>query len=323
MLNNFSRFVDQQVQKALPANWKKIPEEKLPGKGRLKIRHSFHSAPIHGQSRLINLLVLPLSFEIDEHAEIQLTRLRDYILSKGAMLVVISEEEESNSYGDTGQFISESLQINSPGFVWLVCGRDQQYQTTIEFDVLEDLNKVIHDLWKGILYYDGPPTGLQQVNLELMQDECWKCHKPMTTVTGLVFPNTQLQRWDNLDWLYYNALLPLSELEGDNAKSIEQFVQLLRKVDTTITPVKYQYSHTRKEDYFMAICPHCKAKRGSFYVDDDRMEYLYSLESRLTGELKYFSISLNIDQESIDKITAACDGCDHTCISGWRRRETA
>lgn len=323
MLNNFSQFVDHQVEKAIPASWKKIPTEKLLGKGRFKIRHAFHSSPLYGQSRLINLLVLPLSLEIDERAEIQLIELRDYILSKGAMLIVISEEQKSNSLGNTGQFISESLRINSRCFVWLVCSRDQNYRTNIDSDVFEDLDKVIHDLWNGVLYYDGPSAGLQQVNLELMLDECWKCHKPMTTVTGLVFPNIQLERWDNPDWLYYNILLPLSELKGENAKSIEQFVQLLRKVDTTITPVKYQYSHTREENYFMATCPHCKAKRGDFYVEDDRMQYLHSLESRLTGQLKYFSISLNIDQESIDRLTEGYEGCDHTCICGWRRRETA
>ncbi len=323
MKNNFYQFVDQQVEKAIPATWKKIPPEKLPGKGNFKIKHAFHSSPLYGQSRLINLLVLPLSLEINEGSEGQLIELRDYIQSKDATLVVISEEERSGALGDTGIFIDERLRINSAGFLWIVCGRDQQYRTRIDSDAFEDLNTVIHDLWKGMLYYDGPSAGLQQVNLELMQDECWKCHIPMTTVTGLVFPNTQLQRWDSPDWLYYNTLLPLSELDGENARSIEQFVHLLRKVDTDITPVKYRHSRARADSYFMANCPHCKAKRGDFYVDDDRTQYLHSLESRITGQLKYFSISLNIDQESIDSLMDGYEGCDHTCICGWRRRETA
>lgn len=323
MKNNFYQFVDQQVEKAIPATWKKIPTEKLPGKGSFKISHAFHSSPLYGRSRLINLLVLPLSLEINEGSEDQLIELRDYILSKDATLVVISEEKKSGALGDTGQFIDECLQINSAGFLWIVCGRDQHYRTRIGSDVFEDLHIVIHDLWQGALYYDGPSAGLQQVNLELMQDVCWKCHKPMITVTGLVFPNTQLPRWGNPDWLYYNTLLPLAELNGENARSIEQFVHLLRKADTTITPVKYRHSRTREESYFMASCPHCKAKRGDFYVEDDRLQYLHSLESRITGHLKYFSISLNIDQESIDLLMDGYEGCDHTCICGWRRRETA
>lgn len=304
---------------SLPSTWKRIPTEKLLGRGPCKIRHAFHSAPIYGKSKLINLLVLPLSLEVDDRLEDQLIKLRDYILSSECMLVVISEEEQSRLLADMGQFIEDCLLIDSSDFLWITCSRDQGYKTMIDSEAFEDLHTVIYDLWKGILRYDGPTIGLQQVNLELMQDECWKCHKPMMTVTGLVFPNVQLERWDNADWLYYNQLLPLSDLKGDNARSIQQFVDLIRTVDTTITPVGNRYSNTEQASYTAASCPHCKALRGDFHVADYRMQYLHSLESRIDGHLKYYSISLRIDQELIESLMNGCEFCDHTCACGWKR----
>jgi hypothetical protein len=320
MKNNFYSFVDNEIQKALPPSWKRVPKEELLGKSSCKIRQAFHSAPIYGKSRLINILTLPLSLELNDLIEFRLLELRDCILASGCMLVVISEEEHANQLADMGIFIDDHLLINSPDFLWITCNRDHGYKTTVASEIFEDLHTIIHDLWKGVLRYNGPTAGLQQVNLELMQDGCPKCRKPITTVTGLVFPDVQLEHWDNADWLYYNQLLPLFNITGETARSIQQFVTLLRKVDTTITPIRKRYCHMEQTNYTAAICPYCKAPRGDFDVAEDRMQYLHSLESRITGHLKYYSISLNIDQELIDSLTDGFECCPHTLPIGWERK---
>ncbi len=52
-----------------------------------------------------------------------------------------------------------------------------------------------------------------------------------------VFPDIQLDEWDNLDWRYYNRLILLSDIEGKTAESLIEFVELLRKTDPAITPI--------------------------------------------------------------------------------------
>jgi len=320
MISNFYNIVDDEVKIALPPDWKRIPPGKLLGKEPYKIRHAFHSSQVDGKSKLINILVLPMSLRLDGNIESQLIKLRDYILSRDCLLIVINEEQEAGSLADTGQFIEENLFIDNPNFLWIICSRGNGYKTSIEWKVFEDLNTVIHDLWNGTLRYAGPKIGLQQVNLELMQDECWKCNKIMKTVTGIVFPNKQLRHWNNVDWLYYNQLLPLSKLDSNNIQLIQQYVAQLRMRDAIITPLGNRYSHTVQESYFAASCPHCHVLRGDFHVGNYRMQFLHSLESRINGHLEYHSIKLEIDQELINTLRDGYESCDHTCGIGWDRK---
>src|SRR5579859_2444430 len=102
MPTTFYDLVDDQLQKALPSNVRRIPIDKLLGKEPCRIRHAFHTSPINDRSRLVNLLVLPQSFPLTPYNEEQLIQLRDYILSKNCLLVVVYEEEEAGSSGDLG-----------------------------------------------------------------------------------------------------------------------------------------------------------------------------------------------------------------------------
>lgn len=319
MVSNFYKIIDDEVKIALPPDWKRIPSDKLLGKEPYKIRHAFHSSRVDNKSKLINILVLPLSLRLDGNIESQLIKLRDYILSRDCLFIVINEEEEAGSLADIGQFIEENLFIDNPNFLWIICSRDKGYKTSIEWQAFEDLNMVIHDLWDGTLHYAGPKIGLQQVNLELIQDNCWKCNKIMKTVTGVVFPNKQLRYWNNVDWLYYNQLLPLSKLDSNNIQLIQQYVAQLRMRDAIITPLGDRYSHTVQESYFAASCPHCNALRGDFHVADYRMQFLHSLKSRINGQLEYHSIQLEIDQELINTLRDGYESCNHTCGIGWER----
>ncbi len=236
------------------------------------------------------------------------------------MLIVISEEEHAGSLWDIGIFIEDHLFVNSPHFLWLICSRDKEYKTILDMEPFEDLHTVLRDLLEGHVYYDGPKAGLQPVNLELMQDQCPECDKPMTTVTGLVFPDQQLKRWDNEEWQYYNHLLSLDEIKGKNAISIQDFVNLLRKVDPLITPVEKRYSPMHQEYLTAASCPHCNALRDDFDVTGYRGRYLHSFESRILHQLQYYSISLKIDQKLINALMDGFEGCYHVCLNGWTRR---
>lgn len=319
MAAEFHAFVNTAVQKALPVNWKQIPADKLLGKPPFQISHAFNTAPVDGRSVLVNILVLTEDSRIDDRAEDQLTRLRDYILSRNCLFVVISENENAGLLSDTGIFIEECLYRQSPHFLWLQCAKDQQHQTRISYDRNEELHVVLRDLWKNNIRYSGPELGIQHVNLELMADQCWKCHAEMKTVTGIVFPDKQLKSWDNSNWKYYNQLIPLAEIEGENAAVIKDYTEKLMRGDYSVTPVGVKYSQTVKASYLAASCPYCGALRGNHYVSETRTDYLHTLESRFDGSLEYHSINLHVDEELLECMRSGYEGCDHTCIAGWER----
>jgi hypothetical protein len=157
------------------------------------------------------------------------------------------------------------------------------------------------------------------VNLEIMRDECWKCKYSMRTVTGIVFPDRQLSRWDNPDWQYFNQLLRLAQITGAPAKTIQQVVDRLRQTDRSITPVSDRYSKTQEGNYLAAGCPNCNALRGDFHVADYRMRYLHTLDSRWSGELEYRSISLPVNEAMVAALSDGYEGSDHATGTGWKR----
>jgi hypothetical protein len=298
----------------------RVQKEKLLVVGRNRLMQTVQFAPTFGPQKPIHILTLPLSLQLDECLMDQLLELRNRILSKGCMLAVISEEERADSLGNIGIFIEENLFVNSPHFLWLICSRDKEYKTFLDREPFEDLHMVFRELLEGHVYYEGPKPGLQPVNLELMLDQCPKCNQPMTTVTGLVFPNQQLKHWDNEEWQYYNQLLSLAELKGKNAIAIQGFVNLLRIVDPLITPVEKRYSPIHQKYHTAAGCPHCNALRDDFDTSDYRMQYLHSFESRVLHQLQYYSVSLKIDQKLINALMHGFEDNYHVCLNGWTRR---
>lgn len=316
---NFYQFVDKEVEKALPTGSKRIATDKLLGREPIRIGHAFQTMPANGKPKLVNILVLPPELHLTQQIEEQIIKLQNYILSKDCVLLVIQVEEEKNTLGDIGGFIEDSMAINSPNLLWLRSIVKMNYQASVTYDQYEDLSAIIHDVWNGSLNYKGPIPGYQKVNIELIEDECWSCHATMKTVTGIVFPDKQLNDWDNFDWKYYNQLFPLSKIEGKNAQILYNFIETLRAKDEAVTPVGDRYSRTIKVSYLAASCPSCAALRGDFYVNDYRMQFLHSLNSRLDGGLQYYSIGLFIDQAMLDKLATGYEGCDHTTGPGWER----
>ncbi|GAA3989381.1 hypothetical protein [Mucilaginibacter dorajii] len=318
MTGEFYLFVENELQRSLPANWQRISADKLLGDEPCKISHAF-LANIRGEQKLVNILILPFSLNLDSVQENALLKLRDYILSKSCLLIVINEEAAVKQLGNTGVFISENLQVHSPHFIWMTCYRDKKNQTTFDGSNYESLHLGFASFWDGTLSYMGPKEGFQQLNLEIMRDHCWKCKQEIKTVTGIVFPDRQLDNWDSTEWRYYNGLLSLNQIKGDHAELIRNFVGLLRKNDTAITPVNVKFSHTIQTSYFAASCPYCDSLQGSFYVNDDRIDLLHSLQSRIDGSMTYHSIELNVDQDLINCLYDGCEICDHSIPGGWGR----
>jgi hypothetical protein len=316
MKDNFYDFVAAELQKNLPAGSQIIPEEKLLGDESCRITHAFVSLIDH-KKKLVNILVLPLSFELSPAIEAKLLKLRDYIVSKEALLMVINEEAAEMRQGNTGIFISEKLQVHCPEFIWITCSRDKRYQMTFDGTHFENLHSGLAKVWDATVTYAGPKLGFQPVNLEIMRYTCWKCSREIKTVTGIVFPNQQLNNWNNTSWQYYHSLVSLNQIKGDTADLIAEFIATLRQNDGAITPVGYKYSNAIKSSYFAASCPYCEALCGNFYVMDDRMDYLHSLQSRTDGSLTYHSVSLNIDNYLIQCLFNSSEACDHTAYAGW------
>ncbi|NHA03244.1 hypothetical protein G7092_05545 [Mucilaginibacter sp. HC2] len=321
MTGEFYLFVENELQKSQPANWQRVSADKQLGDEPCKISHAFLTT-IKGEQKLANILILPLSLNLDVAQESALLKLRDYILSEGCLLMVISEEAAALQLGNTGVFISEKLQVHSPDFMWITCCGDKQNQTTFDGINYESLHVVFGSLWEGTLSYQGPKEGFKQVNLEIMRDHCWKCKQEMKTVTGIVFPDRQLENWDNVDWRYYNDMLSLYHIKGDTANLIGNFVDVLRQNDETITPVSFRFSNTIQENYCASSCPYCDALQGNYYVNDKRIDLLHSLECRMDGNLSYYAIGLNIDQYLLKCLYAGAEVCDHSTFGGWGRHET-
>ncbi|MFT3749991.1 MAG: hypothetical protein QM768_16865 [Agriterribacter sp.] len=315
----FIQFVSTQIRKALPNHWKLINESRLLGREPVRISYTFRTNANKGKENLINILVLPPDLHLTKSIEDQLIKLRDYILSKDCILVVINVDECEKRLADISIFIDETLFVAHPNFLWARCIEENELRTSIIFDKIEELSSVIRDIWSGDLQYHGPTPGLQQVNLEIMKDECWSCGKPIKTVTGLIFPDRQMRSWNNEEWKYFNSLLQLSSIKADTADTIIKFVNTLRNNDLSISPVGENFSRTTQGTYLSGTCPYCNKLRGDFYVTEERISHLFSLDSRLNGDLSYYSMKLNVTQEMINMLQEGGEEADCVIYSGWKR----
>ncbi|WDF77028.1 hypothetical protein PQ469_24400 [Mucilaginibacter sp. KACC 22773] len=316
MKDDFYDFVAVELQNSLPDSRRIFYKEKTPEKEFYSISHAF-VALTDGKKKLVNIVVLPLSLDLNPENKEQLLTLRDDLIFKDALLIVINEETAEMRLGNTGVFISEKLLIHCPNFIWINCSREKKSQMTFDGIHYEDLRSGFAKIWNTTVTYAGPMVGFQSVNLEIMRSTCWKCQREIKTVTGIVFPNRQLNSWNDVTWQYYHSLVSLNQIKGNTADLIAEFVATLRQHDKEITPVGYKYSNTIKSSYFAASCSYCDALFGNFYVMDERMDYLHSLGSRVDGSLTYHSITLNVDRYLIQCVFDSSEACDHTTDAGW------
>lgn len=319
MNTDFEKVVEREILKALSTGYRMIPDNKLLGRFPCKIKYAFHSLKTNGSNTLINILVLPLNITLDEKIESQLTQLRDYIISKECMFIVICEDESSYNMGDTAIFVSEQLDLYNPNYFSLICTEDEDFKVILDADNYENISSIIHDIWTGKLTYYGADIGLQIVNLEVMRDECWKCHALMKTVTGIVIPNKKLLSWDNPYWSYFNHIVPICELDDVDIEQIIPVVERIRCKDPFITPIEYRYSQTVNDRYWAAICPHCGVLRGALYIEEDRRNLALTLDSRINHSLEYFSFEMIVRQTLLNKIGKGWEDFPCTCMMEWKR----
>lgn len=317
----FEKIIEQEVLKALPTDCIIIPSHKLLGKPPYKVRFAFFSKKKNGYDVLINIIVLPASIVLDKSTELQIIQLRNYILSKKCMLIVIYENANRT---DLPIFIAEDLNLSSPNYLSIEYDSQNKFKPMIRgldtYYDYESIRDIIRDIWQGRLVYKGIKVGKQLANIEVMTEECFRCHKIRKVVTGIVFPNKKLHSWDNSDWKYFNQIVLIAELDDLDIAQIKPVVEQLRQEEPLITPIEYRFSKFIKSEYWAAVCPHCNVIKGNNYVEDERRFVAQKNYSRLCHDLEYFSFEMNVRQYLIEKIAGGWEEFPHTCMSGWYRR---
>lgn len=319
MNTDFEKVIEREIMRALPIGYGMMPDNKLLGRFPYKIRYAFHSLKRNGCKTLINVFVLPSNITLDENIESQIIQLRNYIISKGCMFIVICEDDGRHYMNDTAIFVLEQLDLYNSNYFSLICNEDDSFKVTLDRDNYENISSIIHDIWAGKLTYYGADIGQQIVNLEVMRDECWKCHALMKTVTGIVIPNKKLLSWDNPYWSYFNHMVPICELNDIDIEQIIPVVERIRCREPFITPIEYRYSQTANDSYWTAICPHCGALRGAFYIEEDRRNLALTLDSRINHSLEYFSFEMIVRQTLLNKIGKGWEDFPCTCMMEWKR----
>jgi|GEM_PF-3190478 len=315
-MTSFDDIINREIRLVVPSDYfEEVRPSAIPGLNGFTFRTSIENS----QYDRVRVLTINNAIILTTGLKERLFTMRDRLESLKELLILITDHQALMASNDLGDFISESFRLDSPYFLDMTCYPDQDYQTTIDGMNFEDLHRVIRDIWSGWLRYDGPVCGVQQVNIELMKDTCWKCERSIRTVTGLVFPDQQLSTWNNDRWLYYNHMVGLQALSDNHALVIQAFIQQLRQTDPTITPVSYRYSHTINAPYWAASCPNCNALRGDFHVQEARTTHLFDFKSRSNGALQYYPIILDVDRPLILLINSGLDGCPHTLLTGWER----
>ncbi|MCM1723305.1 hypothetical protein [Bacteroides ovatus] len=317
---DFENYIDQEIKEALPLGYPMIAVNKLLGKHPYKIRFAFFSKKRSGYDVLINILVLPASIVLDENTESQIIQLRNYILSKRCMLIVIYEYVDIS---DLPIFIEECLDLSNPNYLSIRCDRENKFkpikrELVTDYDY-ESVRDIIRDIWKGRLVYNGIEVGVRMANIEIIPEICFRCHKTMKVATGIVFPNKKLHFWDNLDWSYFNRIVLIAELDDSEIAQIKPVVEQLRLEEPLVTPIEYRFSQFTQSTYWAAVCPHCNVIKGNHFVEDGLRFVVQDPYSRIRRELEYYSFEMSVSQSLIQKITSGFDGFLGTCYMGWKR----
>lgn len=268
--------------------------------------------------RAIRILTLNAAFRLDQPSAHALLKQRNEALGANALLFVLAEAEDFQTSNDITDFISETLHIDHPYFYALCCYAQHHFKTTIDGENFENLHRVLRDIYASKLRYHGPVAGRQKLYIELMQDNCWNCSRPMHTLTGLVFPDREPRSSTDLQWRYYGQLLRLKDIPKLYLTAIQTAAEALRQNNLLVTPVAYRFSQTTKTSYFAAACPFCQALRGNFYIEEKRMNYLLDLKSR-RSKLQYYPIYLDVNQELIKRLGAGFEYNPHSRFMGWCR----
>ena len=310
--------IDAAVERALPAGWPRVPNHRLPARGVMRVRHAFRREAGTGPASYLAIAAVPPFGTAPRALRREITALVDLVLSRGATLVLLYE-----GAGDPERWIDDHVDCPHPRLLTLACAWDDGGCCTVEATAggLEPLADTILDLWRGELGYVGPDDGPQTVGVEIMRDRCWRCHALQGTVTGVVFPDREVEDWAAPDWAYFGQL-ELASVPDALIPALSTAVDAWRAAgETALTVIRWRYSKTMRSSYWAAECPACGAFRGAFPVMEARMRLLGDLESRLRGDLSYLPLRLDVPRQALRALDSGFELSLHARPFGWCRRD--
>ncbi|HEV3456681.1 MAG TPA: hypothetical protein VHG32_08980 [Thermoanaerobaculia bacterium] len=321
------RAVDAAIERALPADWPRVPQHRLPVHGDVRVRHCFRRSGARGGrgSYLAIAILPPLGTRRSQPRD--LAALVDHVLSRGAALLLLYDGDEHPEL-----WIPDDVDCPHPRLLSLPCFHDGDDgddgndgdSWTIEPTAggPEALANVIGDLWRGDLFYVGPDEGVQMVGVELMAVECWHCGEVLGAVTGLVFPDRAVGDWAALDWAYYEQLLDLAAIPEPLIPPLSAAVDGWRaRGEPYLTVIRRRYSKTARCSYWAAECPGCGEFCGAFPTSVARKKLLHGLESRARGSLWYRPLMLDIPRQALRVLGSATEVSPHARPVGWFRAD--
>ncbi len=210
MTREFLAAVDAAVEQALPEGWPRVRAEKLPAHGSQRARHAFRLQDHTGPAAYLVIAVAPPFISRSAPSvRSDLEALIDHVLSRGASLLLLYDAQD-----DPDSWLRNGISCPHPRFLCLACthGLGDACTTEPTHAGNEPLADTIRDLWSGELFYRGPTDGPQTVGVEILQDTCWRCHADIDTVTGIVFPDRQIDDWTSPHWTYFRQILELAAI---------------------------------------------------------------------------------------------------------------
>jgi hypothetical protein len=319
MESRFLHAIDAAVERALPAGWPRVPGHRLPARGAMRIRHAFRREAGNGPASFLAIAAVPPFGTAPRALRREVLALVDVVLSRGATLLLLLYE----GAGDPEGWIDGHVGYPHPRLLTLACA--WQGGCCHAVGAIDHgggpLADSIFDLWRTELCYVGPCDGWQTVGVEILRDHCWRCRAGQGTVTGLVFPDREVEDWAAPDWAYFGGLVELASVPASLMLTLSSAVDGWRAAgETALTPVRWRYSNAMRSFYWAAECPACGALQGAFPVMEGRMEALgYDLTSRLCGDLSYRPLRLDVPRRALQALELAFELSLHARPFGWYR----
>jgi hypothetical protein len=319
MESEFLCAVDLAVEEALPAGWPRVPSERLPARGAVRARHAFRMRDRTGPESYLVIVAAPQLDSAPGDARSDLTALAEHVLACGATLLLLYQSRD-----DPDGWVHAQLGGPLPRMLTLECAASHASDADVVYQVepapggAEPLVRTLRGLWSGELVYQGPREGSQTVGVEAMQDVCWQCQKTLDTVTGIVFPDREVDDWRSPDWSYFQRLVELATIPDSMIAPLARAVDERRALgETALTPIRWRYSGTAGRSYWAAECPACGAMRGAFPIMEARLGWLLDLESRRTGVLSYRPLQLDVPRQLLREMAWGWELSPHARASGW------
>lgn len=274
------------------------------------------------RSSHIVILTISSDAEISEAMENIIYSLIDKIGINKDKLIIIHSDGNSKQENDIQAFFSDNADIFHPDYIRFSCSKEA-LRTSIDGEKYLRLDNMLKRFYSETISFVGPIAGKQSVNIEVYKDICSKCGKEINIVSGIVFPRIQLPSWDNLFWQYYNTLIPIYQLSAEYVRQVKQEVIKLRKSNDKITPLLFYQNVELEENGWTAKCPYCNNVIDQYSPEDDRMQYLFDKINRENGNLEYYSILIDADQDLINLLNESYESnSPHVCYAGWVELKT-